>query len=1057
MRKWATLLLLWGMAMPAMAAKTLSIEQMEQLLFKLHGKPDGKVAGELDEVQLTERVSLARLTRWEAEFPGSKTRAQLMKLADMSAFLNPPGSDVIPDPPPDTETEERMLEIAVEYVKSTISRLPNFYATRETTHFENILSQHTNYAMGGEVGMGKALNGVAIQAAGVAVDTQFRSLHDTGEFSTTITFRDGHEVLEEDTGKRKKEEPSLGLTSHGEFGPILGAVIGDLIQTGVRWSRWEQGMSEPAAVFSFAVPANDSHFRVGIDAGGKTQEIHPAYHGEIKIDPATGGILRLSEVADMAAPYQATQFAIVVEYAPVKIGDRSYICPVRGIAYSRLPVQSAATTDQDSGPVQINLNDVAFVQYHEFGSEARIVPNAGANGGSNAGGGSETPAPGAPAGAAPADAAGPVLDAAAGSPAPGSETAPASGAAPPSAPTAAAVPQAPTPAATPPAQPAAPASSGPAAATEIAEAPAAGQAATGAAATGTVLHEQTNLVLIDVVVTDHDRPVKGLDRDRFHVYQDGKEEPIASFEEREPPASVTVAKAPELPPDTYSNIPVYPETSAVNVLLLDALNTPTSDQEQLRRMMIGYLAGIKPGTPLAIFTLSSRLRMAAGFNTDIAQLAKVIEGQKPSSSAPSSVGPGQDASLSTSLTQVASSLAVVSDPETRKLVGQVEQFAGDMKAVDSDQRVSVTLEALSELARYLAAVPGRKNLIWFSGSFPIVLGPDATMRTTMRNLSDYTGAVERTNALLTAAQVSVYPVDARGLMTSPTADATYVPPPVGGETFPRRAIANDNANFTVQTTEDQGAMKTIAEETGGHAYTTGNDLKAALDKIMATDSSYYALSYVPPEDKGGKHGGEFHTIGVKVDGAKYQLAYRRGYYADDSTKPGAGSGVLPRAMTDAALLGAPPSTQILFEARALPAGDSRIQGPVPDEGAVDAKAAAFKGGAHRYVVDLSVDPRDLTFTDEAGGAKRMQVECALVAYDNGGNPVNSLGREFKLSFPAAQYGQLQAGGSKITVRLAIDVPAGEVVLRVVVYDPASAKAGSLEVPVEAAAKQAAGN
>ena len=65
MRKWAILLLLWGIAFPAMAAKIMSIDEMEQLLVKLHGKPDGKVAGELEDAQLTERVNPARLARWE--------------------------------------------------------------------------------------------------------------------------------------------------------------------------------------------------------------------------------------------------------------------------------------------------------------------------------------------------------------------------------------------------------------------------------------------------------------------------------------------------------------------------------------------------------------------------------------------------------------------------------------------------------------------------------------------------------------------------------------------------------------------------------------------------------------------------------------------------------------------------------------------------------------------------------------------------------------------------------------------------------------------------------
>ena len=78
MRGWATLLrhlatlsvLLSGLALPAWAAKSLTIDQMEQLLAQLGGKPDGKVAAELDDVQLTQRVSSARLAHWEAEFPG---------------------------------------------------------------------------------------------------------------------------------------------------------------------------------------------------------------------------------------------------------------------------------------------------------------------------------------------------------------------------------------------------------------------------------------------------------------------------------------------------------------------------------------------------------------------------------------------------------------------------------------------------------------------------------------------------------------------------------------------------------------------------------------------------------------------------------------------------------------------------------------------------------------------------------------------------------------------------------------------------------------------------
>ena len=122
------------------------------------------------------------------------------------------------------------------------------------------------------------------------------------------------------------------------------------------------------------------------------------------------------------------------------------------------------------------------------------------------------------------------------------------------------------------------------------------------------LRTSSNLVLVDVVVTDHDKPVHGLDRSRFHILEDGSEQTISSFDEHQPAAAPPAFLAPAaLPPNTYTNLPAYPDSPAVNVLLLDALNTPTGDQMRVRSKMIDYLATLKPGTELAIFTLGTQL------------------------------------------------------------------------------------------------------------------------------------------------------------------------------------------------------------------------------------------------------------------------------------------------------------------------------------------------------------------------------------------------------------------------------------------------------------------
>ena len=1051
--RWAALLIVAGSltAMPSMAAKTLSIEQMEQLLTKFQGKPDGKVASELDDVQLTERVSMARLERWNKEFPGSRTHEHLMKLADLSAFLNPPASDVLRNPPPDTETEERMLWMAVQYVKKTLSRLPDFFATRETTHFEDSLPQHATYSMG-EVAIGRGAINVPMQTggeggfrgptqrAGDATATEFKALHSTGAFSTTVTYRDGREVRDE--GKQKKEEPPVGLTSHGEFGPILGAVIGDLVQSGVRWLRWEQGDGEPLAVFQYSVAANDSHFRVGIPVGNKVEEVLSAYHGEI--DPATGEIRRLSEVADMVPPHQAMRAAITVEYAPVNIGGRNYMCPVRAVAYSKIQIPSTGSADADSWPVQTGLNDIAFTHYHEFGSEAKVVPGAGADYESTAAAGNE-PSSHETNGSTESTSSTVMAEVArARSPSPAAaDTAAVANAAPTSTAEAA------TPLV----------SRGPTATTETAGAPVAASPADiskGPWPTGTVIRAKSNLVLVDVAVTDHERPVKGLDRSRFHIFEDGRESPIASFEEKAPVPTSTVAEPPVLPANTYSNAPMYPDTGSVNVLLLDALNTSTSDLEQVRKQMIAFLGTVKPGMPLAVFSLASRLRQVAGFTTDIAKLTQAARSRKTSERAAADVGSGSGESLSSSLKQQASSVATSNDPGSLWLASEIEQFAADTKSYENGQRVMITLDALTTLARFLAAIPGRKNLIWFSGSFPIDMGPEATQRTPIKDMDDYKDAVLRMTVLMTAARVAVYPVDARGLMNAPSGDASYIPGPAGpsagkGGDRTSVAVSNDNRNFAVQVSEDHGSMQMVAAQTGGHFYPSGNDLKSAVDKIVANDSYYYALSYVPPEEPGGKHD-QLRRIEVKVDGAKYQLAYRQGYYPEDANRRFGGEKGTS-LLNDAAELGAPQATQILFRARVLPKGDPQIQGPVPDEGTASAKAATIPVGAHPYVVDLSIDPQSLTLAEEADGTKRVQFKCALAAYNSEGEAVNSLGRAFDLKLPAAQVERLLSAGNSVPVRLALDLPAGDVALRIVVLDSASAKTGSLEIPIQVSSGQ----
>ena len=267
----------------------------------------------------------------------------------------------------------------------------------------------------------------------------------------------------------------------------------------------------------------------------------------------------------------------------------------------------------------------------------------------------------------------------------------------------------------------------------------------------TVIHANANLVLLDVVVTDRGSAVHGIDRSRFHIVEDGKEQTISSFEEHQP-ASIPAEgyKPVVLPPHTYSNAPLYPPATAVNVLLLDGLNTPVDKQTDMRKQMIEYMGKIAPGTSLAVFTLTSRLRMIQGFTTDASQLAKAFESAKttPHTSdvaVPAFRWPPRPATTRQELTPAAT--------------GRASEHNGSPTSRRSrtTSAVKITLDAFRQLALYLSSISGRKNIIWFSGSFPIGLDPDSSARNGFDAERMYADEVRETSEAMTAARVSVYP------------------------------------------------------------------------------------------------------------------------------------------------------------------------------------------------------------------------------------------------------------------------------------------------------------
>ena len=561
-----------------------------------------------------------------------------------------------------------------------------------------------------------------------------------------------------------------------------------------------------------------------------------------------------------------------------------------------------------------------------------------------------------------------------------------------------------------------------------------------------VLHSSTNLVLVDVTITDKKgNAIQGIDRSRFHLVEDGHEQKISYFEEAQPTQSTMLGKANAtgaLPPNVYSNLPKFPPTGAVNVVLLDALNTPIANQADVHRQVMQYLSHMPPGPTVAVFALNGQLQLVQGFTTDPGQLKEAM--------ASKAAAPRPSVALDNGLADASEGMAnhikanlasVIANNPQYDFTSMDFQAAADVRSAANDKQTQFTLGALQQLARYLYAIPGRKNLIWFSASFPLEAQPDYTLREPTKNQRENGEVVEQTSRLLAQARVAVYPIYVLGPTQTPSISATYNfndsrAAGLGGNVF-----QTDDARLADDLRNNQDSLRRIAEQTGGH-YVNTNDFKQALGSAISNGSSYYTLGYVPSTKKVDGH---FRAIRVNVDNAAYTLSYRRGYFAGHATKGVTESLQRLNAIQSSTVPGAPPSTQIAFLARVLPVTDPTFAGAtLPQESGGDG-AANMKGPVRRYLVDLAVDPHGIRFEEMPNGRRQNELEYYVVVYDEKGKRLNYLDRGIRLELNQEQYERVMA--ANVVHRVAMDLPRGACSVRIVVYEPASSRIGSMEVPV----------
>ncbi|MFP5230471.1 MAG: hypothetical protein ACLGXA_22875 [Acidobacteriota bacterium] len=352
-------------APPPSANPSVTVDQLRALLTQRSRDRDAALAHRLGALQLSERLTGAELRSLDQTLhPGPKTHDTLRLLADASAFLEPPPDEMPVRPAPSLPEQQAMIDRAVRFVAVTLSRLPDFFATRTTRTFDN-------------------LPPIVLHAGSVRAE----EMQPDGVFSQEITFRDGKEVLGHRLTKRFSGVGFFpaGLTSTGEFGPLPAIILHDSAHGRVAWSHWETTLTGVVAVFQYMIPHGKSHYEVnyccvkGVDdlstalPTGMANAYHgrPGYHGTFSVDPDTGALVRITLEALLKASDPITDGGVAIDYAPVPIeGDKSYICPVHSVAIS---VTRSLMPGEVEPHMVRRINDVEFTDYHRFRATVKMV------------------------------------------------------------------------------------------------------------------------------------------------------------------------------------------------------------------------------------------------------------------------------------------------------------------------------------------------------------------------------------------------------------------------------------------------------------------------------------------------------------------------------------------------------------------------------------------------------------------------------------------------------------------------------------------------------------
>jgi VWFA-related protein len=358
----------------------------------------------------------------------------------------------------------------------------------------------------------------------------------------------------------------------------------------------------------------------------------------------------------------------------------------------------------------------------------------------------------------------------------------------------------------------------------------------------------SELVLVNVVVRDKKgNLVRNLKQDDFTLFEDGKRQAISTFDFENVDALPAAAAEATVSGSAADGALLRPADNAAELnardrrLMLLFFDFSGMDPEQIERSVEAarnfVRTRMQPADLLALVSLATNMRIDLDFTGDKTKVLRALTAYT------SGQGQGFDNGATGSSEGAAETSGAFTADDT------------DYNAFNADRK----LLALQSIMQTLGKISQKKAIIYFSNGIS-------------QNGVDNQSALRAATASAVKANVSIYPVDIRGLQAFPPGGEAQNASLHGQSAYNGAAVLNDlNSNAASQET-----LSTLASDTGGKAFFDSNDFGAVFTQVQKDSSAYYVLGF---SSTNALKDGKFRRLKVQLNRPDLKLDYRSGYYA----------------------------------------------------------------------------------------------------------------------------------------------------------------------------------